>query len=333
MKTHKISVPVIFWCEALSATRRTKRERLNGYIPLEVEIPEYDTLEAPLACRYPESYGPEPTTPVRFIDGRFFEPAQEGNAGQGTLTYVGAEDFLNSAISGYSNSNPLSMPGGPVSEYLRGELVPFTSAAFKDYDKVAAKKYLDEIACAAKRLALIDGKLWEEVQQPVYSIVRPMYYGQQRYDAWVQVKHLDDNADKREIIPLSDWEQAVDTIKTRFGDQLSPAWKAEVYLPDVFTFDFTAKLVLDDLVKAINAHYSSIGSADIETMMAWANFRDAVDRAVASPADGLIDEAFDRYGKEYRNSPQPNKDGISYLNVAQDRWTMRIIAPSLSRLG
>lgn len=333
MKTHKTTVPVIFWCEAVSATRRTKRERLNGYIPLEVEIPEYDTQEAPLACRYPEAYKPEPTTPVRFIDGRFYEPAHQGSAGQGTLAYVAAEDFLNNATSGYSTSNPLSRSGGPVSEYLRGELVPFTSEAFRDYDKVAAKKYTDEISEAAKGLALIDGKLWEEVRQPVYQIVRPMHYERQRFAAWVKVSHLDDSADKREIIPLSDWEQAVDTIKSRFGDELSPEWQAEVYLPDVFTFDFTAKLVLDDLVKAKNAHYASIGSTDVETMTAWAHFRDAVDRAVASPTDALIDDAIDRYGKEYRESPQPNKDGISYLKVAQDRWTMRVIAPSSARLG
>lgn len=220
-----------------------------------------------------------------------------------------------------------------MSEYLRGELVPFTSEAFRDYDKVAAKKYTDEISEAAKGLALIDGKLWEEVRQPVYQIVRPMHYERQRFAAWVKVSHLDDSADKREIIPLSDWEQAVDTIKSRFGDELSPEWQAEVYLPDVFTFDFTAKLVLDDLVKAKNAHYASIGSTDVETMTAWAHFRDAVDRAVASPTDALIDDAIDRYGKEYRESPQPNKDGISYLKVAQDRWTMRVIAPSSARLG
>jgi hypothetical protein len=331
MKTHKITVPVIFRCEAVSANRRTKRERFDGYIPLEIEIPEFDILQAPVACRYPEAYRPEATTPVRFIEGRFYEPANRGS-GQ-DKTYVSAEDFLNSAMSGYSTSNPLSKPGGPVSEYLRGELAPFTSEAFRDYDKAAAKKYTDETIDAAKGLALIAGTLWVEVRQPVYEIVQPMHHERQRFSAWVKVKPLNDNMDKREVIPLSDWEQASDTIKTRFGDDLSPEWQAEVYLPDVFTFDFTGKLVLEDLIKARNAHYSSIGSADEETVMAWVRFRDAVDRAVASPTDELIDAAIDRYGSDYRNSPQPSKDGVSHLNVAQDRWTMRVIAPSSARLG
>jgi hypothetical protein len=333
MKTHRITVPVIFWCEALHASRRSKRERFNGYIPLEVEIPEYDTLEAPLACRYPEGYKPEPTTPVRFNGGRFFEPVSQGSVGQNTLQYVRAEDFLNNAISGYSTGNPLSRPGGPVSEYLRGELMPFTSEAFKDYDKAAAKKYTDEIVDSAKSLAMIDGLLWEEVGQPVYKIVSPMHYERQRYSAWVQVEHLADDTNRCEIIPLSNWEDAVDTIKTRFGDDLSAEWQAQVYLPDVFTFDFTNKLVLDDLTRAKDAHYKSIGSADEETIIAWVRFRDAVDRAIVSPNDALIDDAIDRYGNAYRMSPQPNKDGISYLNNAQDRWNMRVIAPASSRLG
>lgn len=330
MKVHMITVPVIFWCDAVSASRRTKRERANGYIPLELEIFEYDIQEAPLACRYPESYQPEPTTPVRYVDGRFFEPVVEGPSDR--KVYIAASDFMNNAASAYSTSNPLSR-GGPVSEYLRGELLPFNSEAFRDYDKDTAKKYCDEIAQSARNLALIDGKLWQEVTQPVYEIVKPMHFDRQRFGAWVKVGHLADNADKNELVPLSDWEQAVSTIKSRFGDELSAEWQAEVYLPDVFTFDFTTKLVLDDLVQARDAHYKSIGSADEETVVAWVRFRDAVDRAVASPTEELIDQAIDHFGNDYRLSPQPNKDGLSHLNVAQDRWTMRVIAPPSARLG
>ena len=330
MKTHKITVPIIFWCEAVTSSRRTKRERANGYIPLQLEVPEYDTQEAPLACRYPESYQPEPTTPARYIDGRFFEPVVEGPSDK--KVYVAAGDFINSASSAYSTSNPLSR-GGPVSEYLRGELLPFNSEAFRDYDKVVAKKYCDEILEAAGKLALIDGKLWQEVSQPVYKIVEPMHFDRQRFGAWVKVEHLSDSADQSSIIPLSDWDQAVSTIKARFGDDLSPEWQAEVYLHDVFSFDFTTKLVLDDLIKARNAHYSSIGSADEETVVAWVRFRDAVDRAVATPSDDLIDQAIENYGNDYRLSPGPRQDALSHLKVAQDRWTMRVIAPPSARLG
>jgi hypothetical protein len=333
MKTHKITVPVIFWCEALSATRRTKRERLDGYIPVDIEVPEFETSEAPIACRYPESYKPEDTTPVRFFDGRFFIPVDEGSYNDGTMAYVNADTFLENSASGYVTSNPLADNNAPVSEYLRGELQPFNSEAFKDYDRVRAQKNIDEMLETAKSLALIDGKVWKEIAQPVYSIVSPMHFRDQRYGAWVQVKPLSDDMDKREIVALSAWEEAVHIIKTRFGDTLSERWKAEVNLPDVFGFDFTKPVVLEDLTKARDAQLKAIGNADTETMIAWAHFRDAVDRAIESSTDEAIDEAIDHYGKMYRESPQPSQDAIKHLLIAEDRWTMRVITPSSLRLG
>lgn len=333
MNTHKITVPVIFCCDALAANRRSKRERLDGYIPVSIEITEFDALEAPVACRYPESYMPEKTTPVRYFEGRFFVPENEGNHRDGTMAYISAAKFLENAVAGYVSSNPIADNNAAVSQYLRGELQSFESDAFKDYDRVRAKEKIDHVLKTATSLALIDGKVWKEIAQPVYIINPPMNFHGERHGAWVNVKPMSDDLNKSEIIPLSAWDEAVDTIKNRFGDTLSDYWKADVNLPEVFGFDFTRQIVIADLEKARDAQYKNIGSAHADTVIAWVHFRDAVDRAVASPTDQAIDEAIEHFGKAYRESPQPSNDAVKHLLIAEDRWTMRVISSSSLRLG
>jgi hypothetical protein len=325
MIKHKIPVPIIFYGNVVMANARTKKVRAEGFVMHELEVTELSDDEAPLACVYKERSSPDGKRPVRYHEGKFFEPEIETDPDTKAVSYATTEAFLDSAARGTSYCNPITPMGGPVSEFLRGELVAFDSPVFRSYDLDLARNLISKADSRAKERVLIDGLLWREVNQPIYRLVRPVREENMQFDAFLTVDHLNETMRHSTVFALNQWDEGADYIKERFKTDPDENDKAEVYLTDVFGFDFSHALIMDALDKAVEVQRAKIGNADLETMLAWANFRDAVRRAHDNPNERTFAEAINRYGAEYRASPQADKWAFDHLQKAEEHWNMSAV--------
>lgn len=337
MKTHKISIPAVTRVGTKKTSRHTNKQTALGHVLVELEIAEFEADEAPLAAEYRRSYTPDDKMQVRFHEGKFYEACHhEGESSQEQL-YTTAEYFLHTAL------NVEQAPGQPfyhgpsgsnLSEYLRGQ-APHFEDAFHWYDKDAVAKFIEPIRKIASETIFVDGFVWRLVDEPVYQIQLPYFHEGERFASYISVESSAKSTDaKSRQFSLSAFEDACDTLRDLYRDNVEATDAATVFLPDVFKFDATYDVVLTELQSAVNAQYNSIGAADISTLIAWGHFRDAVNRATQSLDADDISSALNDFGGAYRDSPGANGRAIVSLDKAAKRWALRPInvntAPSIS---
>jgi hypothetical protein len=318
MIEHTFEVPLVYYFKYLESKRHSKETSGVAVETVQVTIREADMAELPQAARYDNSSAPDGKETFRLGPDGFYKEVHMSRYSGDRNQYLLSQELVEFSQNGTTYANALFNGQQPTAyeRYQRGEARdPASVAVIKSSDREQALATLTD---RARNLLVMDGRLLERFEIPVLFVSRG--------SSWVTVDVGDRKkfADKpqAQIFPLNQFDEASAFAMEHFRRPLDERDRVEILLPNVFDFDDVTPAVLELLSQSVVAHKKDIGSFDKDTMIVWADFRDAVSKAITSKTEEDIEVAIE-CGNLYRANPLAYESATSKLDAAIERWAMR----------
>lgn len=346
----KLSIPYAF--KLRGVPRRGVHERsLFCYETVDFNIPVLSNEEAPVAARIPTSRGTDfqhegpvgnGICDLRLYEGRLLklvlsssttenEPCLleslraflEGDLYRGTWT-------LDAIFGGQREMVARILDGNDKEKYKYGhELRKYDEKEWASIDN--ADEVETQRAAARERyanLVVIEGKIWTPVAEPVYVFDFHTYYNAPSH-LTVKVAPISKlDGRRKRVFGLNEWSIVADAAADEFGRTPNEAEMAEVLIPAAFTYRGVIPQVLESLVETYRYEGDLIQNMNKDNILRWAEFRDAVQKAAASPDDEeVVADAIDEAIRYMNGCTEMSLRSLSALKRVVNFWDMRPITP------
>lgn len=338
MNFRQLALPLPFTI-AVQKTARHKLADATYFAMVDISIAEYSDAEAPVAANFRAFGAPGGVDHVRTTgDGYFrpvfYEPIEFNPLRRLPPIFMSEEAFLTKAskVDGQDFRLFPNDIGFIAADYRKGELTEFDADHVANYDKTTLNAKITAMQEAASNLSLIDGYLYQRSLEPYYKVNGPSHGADEPSVSVVVAGQSKDKSVSNEFA-LSNFDEASDYALRMYGTALDNNDAATVLIPHAFTLDRTRVAVLELLDKALDEHAHILASADLVTMLAWGQLRDAVMKAERSMDAVSLDEIFDVHAERYAKAPQAKPHAVHLLKQAHERWTMRPVHSFSERMA
>jgi hypothetical protein len=338
MENLKVRIPVIYHVEVLKTRRHSKDVTIPVFSYVDCNIPIIDAAEMQIAAEYRNEDAVGGNVRVGFYGDAFYEEAyyepwrHSGDKAQREKAFLPVETMLEFSSRHSTFENPLlaGLSDNRAGDFRRGEIPEFNPDDYADYKKADVDEAIGKVLKNASRLVVVDGMVWRKVNEPFYIVSPPGFFSDT--PPTFSVSHSPDHTGEKAqfMFSLNAWDAMEDECTYRFRRGFDWGDKAKVYIPEVFKLDMTNKVVVRNLRQALDIQYKEIGSAPIETMIAWGHFRDAL-RTTEESNETSIQNALE-LAQAYSNFPEANSSAKDYIKDAARRWNMRPITFDMDEL-
>lgn len=328
MNVRQLAIPLPFTV-AVQRTSRHKLADATYFTVVDISIPVYADAEAPVAAHFDIFGAPAGRDHVRttgdgFFRPVFFQPIEFNPVRRLPPIFMSEETFVSKTAQVDGEDFRLFPKdiGFIAADYRKGEVAEFNADHVFNYDKPALSAKIAAVQEAASDLALIDGYLYQRSPEPHYKVKGPSDGADEPSVSVVVAGQSKDRSVANEFA-LSNFDEASDYAERMFGQALKNSDAADVLIPRAFSLDRTREAVLELLDKALGEHAPVLALADVGTMLAWGNLRDAVQRAERTNDPIIMDAIFEIHAENYTAAPEPKPRAVLYLKQARERWSMR----------
>jgi len=328
MSVRQLAIPLPFTV-AVQKTARHKLAEATYFTMVNISVPVYACSEAPIAAHFSSFGAPAGLDHVRttgdgFFRPVFYQPIEFNPVRLLPPIFMSEEAFLEKVAR--VDSQDFRLFPKDISfiaaDFRKGEVAEFDPDRVFNYDKNALSSMIATIQEASGDLALIDGYLYQRCLEPHYKVTGP---SAEIPDPSVSVVVAGQSKDRSATneFALSNFDEASAYAERTFGQALAATSSARVLIPDAFSLDRTREAVLELLNLALNEHARDLASADLVTMLAWGQLRDAVAQSERSNSPTALDNIFEVHAERYASAPQAKSRAVSLINQAGERWSLR----------
>jgi hypothetical protein len=326
-------IPYIY--KVSGVPKRGSRQRTElAYEKIQATVPIVTSDDAPVAAVFPEQLG---------------SPAYLSERGHVTLRSFGDRLYAKALMPDIRN--PLDATPEMLSAFLAGGIYSIASASRlspvlpdapetvdralfpKDDDGGNPIRLFDadrwlswssenqaEARAKANRLfndlVVIDGLFWRATHEPVYVLSRT-HEGPHDFVS-TTITPITDAAkkDRESVFSLNSWEYLISCSMERWGMVPDERERATVFSESAFTYDTTMWQFIDSITMATEHDGDRLKSFDVESMILWAEMRNALALAKATDYAHPTLDALAAAAERYASGPTKSQRALSLIAKA-----------------
>jgi hypothetical protein len=315
----------------------------------EVSIPSFVGAEAPVAVRWVSNKRVDREETVcerRYLDGRFWVPAQEKHPHQGDAKL----ETLRSADLAVVGLNALLIPimgqdhMTPLAKFInKGESIG-RPEDYRDASDIMRDKVISDIEAHSRNYVFIDEVLWSPIHQPVLSLV----HEPGMHTDWLKLSithpenpYKRNSPDREWNFNLNDLDAAIEFHDDRTADRVvrdenyyafGQTFKdLDILIPELFDLELDANNVVQFATCLVEEAEDRLAKRSDEEIMRFVALRRAVRDYRANPSDETSDklaEMIVTMAEQSRNSDF-NLPVATALKSKYDMRTIRLNGPTI----
>jgi hypothetical protein len=315
----------------------------------DVSIPSFVGAEAPVAARWVSTRlvdRDETVCERRYLDGRFWVPAQEKHPHQGDASL----EALRSPTNAANGKSALLIPimGNdhmlPILKFIEEGETNGRPEDYREATDIRREEIVGRIEAHTRNYVFIDDVLWTPVNQPVLSLIHEPGL----HTDWLTLcivhpenPYKRNNPDRVWNFNLNDLDAAIEFHDDRTADRVvrdenyyafGQTFKdLEILIPEVFDLELDANNVVQFAAKLVEEAEDRLAKRSDEEILRFVVFRRAVRDYQAIPSDVTSDklaEMIVTMAEDSRNSDF-NLPVAMALRNKYDMRTIRLGGPSI----
>lgn len=310
-----LNAPMIYTATTIKRGHKNEASMVFGeWVALEVV--ETTSADAPVALRWEKIRYLDDVEP-KIVETRWFNDHHYLPVSYDDDRTLSDHGLMEACAKG---ENPKCLPYQPeysVMDFIRGALKSIDETPLRTVIKCDRDERRAKMEEAAERLLLIDGQVWQKLEEPTYAFLR--HHGGVR----VHIRGSDSNEpfDSKMHFRADRLNDLLDHFD--INNEAAILERIDVLIPESIRYDDETPALLAAAAKSVEWFASRLSKHSTDFLTAWGRLRDAVTQGAPSPE--AAQEVADRLEDFANVSYDPDDWYTQQMRKALRRWSLRPI--------